>query len=181
MASTKIEKVSNTLNPLDYIPKRFGLAYNPPQIVVEYQKPSSGKLYHHKIKLHKLSPKSKISEIIEDIYKNHNLYLNHQKVNKAQIIQLVEKLREKYLKYNNNNNNEDDVYLKRKKSLKYDIGTNDNYNGLSTEELNAKKAYMDKYFDKHNIKVGDKEFQYDIRKDFDNNGNAEWDEDDEEI
>ena len=176
MASTKIEKVSNTLNPLDYIPKRFGLAYNPPQIVVEYQKPSSGKLYHHKIKLQKLlSLKSKISEIIEEIYKNHNIYLNHHKVSKAQIIQLVEKLREKYI----SNNNKDD--LNRKNSLKYDIGTNDNFNGLSIEELNAKKAYMDKYFDKHNIKVGDKEFQYDIRKDFDNNGNAEWDEDDEEI
>ena len=173
MASTKVE--TNTLSPTDYIPKRFGLTYNPPQIVVEYQKPSSGKLYHHKIKLHKLSPKSKISEIIEDIYKNHNIYLNHHKVSKAQIIQLVEKLREKYI----SNNNKDD--LNRKNSLKYDIGTNDNFNGLSIEELNAKKAYMDKYFDKHNIKVGDKEFQYDIRKDFDNNGNAEWDEDDEEI
>ena len=171
MASTKIEQVSNTV---DYIPKRFGLAYNPPQIVVEYQKPSSGKLYHHKIKMQKLlSLKSKISEIIEEIYKNHNIYLNHHKVSKAQIIQLVEKLREKYI----SNNNKDD--LNRKNSLKYDIGTNDNFNGLSVEELNAKKAYMDKFYDKHNIKVGDKNFQYDIRKDFVNDGNAEWDEDEE--
>ena len=174
MASTKIEKVSNTLNPLDYIPKRFGLAYNPPQIVVEYQKPSSGKLYHHKIKLQQLlTLKTKISEIIEEIYKNHNIYLNHHKVSKAQIIQLVEKLREKYI----SNNNKDD--LNRKNSLKYDIGTNDNFNGLSIEELNAKKAYMDKFYDKNNIKVGDKNFQYDIRKDFVNDGNAEWDEDEE--
>ncbi len=174
MASTKIEKVSNTLNPLDYIPKRFGLAYNPPQIVVEYQKPSSGKLYHHKIKLQQLlTLKTKISEIIEEIYKNHNIYLNHHKVSKAQIIQLVEKLREKYI----SNNNKDD--LNRKNSLKYDIGTNDNFNGLSIEELNAKKAYMDKFYDKHNIKVGDKNFQYDIRKDFINDGNAEWDDDEE--
>ena len=172
MASTKIEKVSNTLNPLDYIPKRFGLAYNPPQIVVEYQKPSSGKLYHHKIKLQKLSSKSKISEIIEDIYKNHNIYLNHHKVSKAQIIQLVEKLREKYI----SNNNKDDTPNNKRNSLKYDIGTNENFNGLSTEELNEKKAYMDKFYEKHNIKVGDKNFQYDIRKDFSNDGNPEWDD-----
>ena len=175
MASTKVE--TNTLSPTDYIPKRFGLTYNPPQIVVEYQKPSSGKLYHHKIKLLKLSPKSKISEIIEEIYKNHNIYLNHNKVSKAQIIQLVEKLREKYI----SNNNKDDVSINKRNSLKYDIGTNENFNGLSTEELNVKKAYMDKFYDKHNIKVGDKNFQYDIRKDFENNGNAEWDEEDEEI
>ena len=174
MASTKIEQVSNTVNPLDYIPKRFGLAYNPPQIVVEYQKPSSGKLYHHKIKLQKLlSLKSKISEIIEEIYKNHNIYLNHNKVSKAQIIQLVEKLKEKYVLNENKND------LNRKNSLKYDIGINDNFNGLSIEELNAKKAYMDKFYDKNNIKVGDKNFQYDIRKDFVNDGNAEWDEDEE--
>ena len=174
MASIKIDQVSNTINPLDYIPKRFGLAYNPPQIVVEYQKPSSGKLYHHKIKLQKLlSLKSKISEIIEEIYKNHNIYLNHNKVSKAQIIQLVEKLKEKYVLNENKND------LNRKNSLKYDIGTNENFNGLSIEELNAKKAYMDKFYDKNNIKVGDKNFQYDIRKDFVNDGNAEWDEDEE--
>ena len=172
MASTKVE--TNTLSPTDYIPKRFGLTYNPPQIVVEYQKPSSGKLYHHKIKLQKLlSLKSKISEIIEEIYKNHNIYLNHNKVSKAQIIQLVEKLKEKYVLNENKND------LNRKNSLKYDIGINDNFNGLSIEELNAKKAYMDKFYDKNNIKVGDKNFQYDIRKDFVNDGNAEWDEDEE--
>ena len=176
MASTKVENPQNQLNPLDYIPRRFGLAYNPPQIVVEYQKPSSGKLYHHKIKLLKLSPKSKISEIIEEIYKNHNIYLNHNKVSKAQIIQLVEKLREKYISNNNKDEN-----INKTNSLKYDIGTNENFNGLTTEELNVKKAYMDKFYDKHNIKVGDKNFQYDIRKDFENNGNAEWDEEDEEI
>ena len=170
MASTKVE--TNTLSPTDYIPKRFGLTYNPPQIVVEYQKPSSGKLYHHKIKLQKLSSKSKISEIIEDIYKNHNIYLNHHKVSKTQIIQLVEKLREKYI----SNNNKDDVSINKRNSLKYDIGTNENFNGLSTEELNEKKAYMDKFYEKHNIKVGDKNFQYDIRKDFSNDGNPEWDD-----
>ena len=169
MASTKVE--TNTLSPTDYIPKRFGLTYNPPQIVVEYQKPSSGKLYHHKIKLQKLSSKSKISEIIEDIYKNHNIYLNHHKVSKAQIIQLVEKLREKYISNNNKDEN-----TNKTNSLKYDIGTNENFNGLSTEELNEKKAYMDKFYEKHNIKVGDKNFQYDIRKDFANDGNPEWDD-----
>ena len=35
---------------------------------------------------------------------------------------------------------------------------------------------MDKFYEKHNIKVGDKNFQYDIRKDFSNDGNPEWDD-----
>ena len=51
----------------DYVPKRFGISYSPPQIVVEYNKPSKNKLYHHKIKLRNLSKDSKISEIVDDI------------------------------------------------------------------------------------------------------------------
>ena len=35
---------------------------------------------------------------------------------------------------------------------------------------------MDKFFDKNNIKKTDKNFQYDIRKDFPNDGNPEWDD-----
>ena len=168
------------LNPLDYEPQRFGLSYNPPQIILEYQKPSSGKLYHHKIKLQKFFNNAKISEIIDDIYKNHNSYLNHERINKALIIQLVEKLREKInlineqkekkIKEENEENNEKNV-------LEYDIDTNENFNVLSTEELNLRKKHMDKFYDKNYIKVSDKNFIYDIRKDFANEGDAEWDND----
>jgi hypothetical protein len=51
----------NSLNENDYMPKRFGISYNPPQIVVEYQKLSNNKLYHNKIKLHKFYYNKKIS------------------------------------------------------------------------------------------------------------------------
>ena len=68
----------------------------------------------------------------------------------------MEKLREKYI----SNNNIDDISINKINSLKYDIGTNENFNGLSTEELNEKKAYMDKFYEKHNIKVGDKVLAY---------------------
>ena len=36
---------------------------------------------------------------------------------------------------------------------------------------------MDKFYDKNYIKVSDKNFIYDIRKDFANEGDAEWDND----
>ena len=121
----------NSLNENDYMPKRFGISYKPPQIVVEYQKLSNNKLYHHKIKLHKFSSNTKISEIIDDMYKRHNVYLNHKKVNKAQIIQLVEKLREK-LKNENEEKNKNDV------KIVYNI-KNENLNKLNKEELDQKK------------------------------------------
>ena len=137
----------NLLNENDYMPKRFGISYKPPQIVVEYQKLSNNKLYHHKIKLHKFSSDAKISEIIDDMYKRHNVYLNHKKVNKAQIIQLVEKLREK-LKNENEEKNKNDV------KLVYNI-KNENLNKLNKEELDQKKKEMDIFYEQNNIKKTD--------------------------
>ena len=81
----------------DYVPKRFGISYSPPQIVVEYNKPSKNKLYHHKIKIKNLAKETKISDIVDEVYKKHGAYLNNKLVNKVKIIQLIEKLRQKYL------------------------------------------------------------------------------------
>lgn len=161
----------------DYLPKRFGLSYTPPQIVVEYQRPSSGKLYHHKIKFQHLTPQSKISELIDEIYTKHSVYLNHKRVSKAQIIQLVEKLREKYVRIARQNSEREEK-VKCEQEGGYDFDQNEDLNKLSKEELDAKKKEMDKFYEKNNIKVGDKNFQYDVRKDFENNGMGEWDDDD---
>ena len=161
--------MSNKINN-DYDPQRFGLSYDPPEIVVEYQKKSNGKLYHHKIKFHEITPDSKTSEMIEEMYKKHEHYLNHKRINKQEIINLVEKLKDKYLKS-----------LKEKEekssdSLSYDYEKDEDLNKVSEEELKKKKKQMNVQFERNNIKVGDKNYQYDVRKDFDNNGKAEWDD-----
>ena len=171
----KPNRRKNSLDENDYMPKRFGISYNPPQIVVEYQKLSNNKLYHHKIKLHKFSSKTKISEIIDYMYKRHNIYLNHKKVNKAQIIQLVEKLRGKL-----NQTNENDEKNKNDVKLVYNI-KDENLNKLSKEELDQKKKEMDVFYEQNNIKKTDKNFQYDIRKEFNNDEVlSDWDDDEED-
>jgi len=48
--------------------------------------PSSGKLYHHKMKLNKLTKESKMEEIMRDVYEKHSAYLDNKKVNPQQII-----------------------------------------------------------------------------------------------
>jgi centrosomal protein CEP19 len=48
----------------DFQPKRFALSYDPPVIVLEYMVPSTGKLYHHKMRLRNLTKDSKISDIM---------------------------------------------------------------------------------------------------------------------
>lgn len=169
--------MSNKDQPLDYIPRRFGLSYGPPQIIVEYQRPSTGKLYHHKIKFNQLSAQSKISDLIDDIYRKHSSYLNHKRVSRAQIIQLVEKLREKYLKISKENEMAVTVENDINKNEKYDFDQNEDLNKLTKEELDLKKEKMNIFYEKNSIKVGDDNFQYDIRKDFNNEGFAEWDND----
>ena len=161
--------MSKQTSNLDYDPKRFGLSYDPPQIIIEYQKPSSGKLYHHKINCYSFTESSKILEIVDEIYKKHKSYWNHKRISKAQIIQLVEKLRERRR-----------IFEESKKSNESNEYNNieEDLNIVSKEELDMKKKEMDKIYEKNKIEYGDKNFQYDIRKDFNNNQYAaEWDED----
>ncbi len=140
---------------------------------------SSGKLFHHKIKFKHLNQQSKISELIDDIYKHHSIYLNHKNVSKAQIIQMVEKLREKSGQSAEGKKKKEEgknAELENDSDMEYNI-KNEDLNSLTIEEVKAKKKEMDKFFDKNNIKAGDQDFQYDVRKDFSNDGNAEWDDD----
>lgn len=65
----------------DFQPKRFGLRYNPPTIginmlnlknkVLEYLNPGSGKLYHHKMKLLKLTADTPNNHAIDYLKKKH--------------------------------------------------------------------------------------------------------------
>lgn len=48
----------------DFQPKRFAVSYDPPVIVLEYMVPSTGKLYHHKMRLRNLTKDSKIQDIM---------------------------------------------------------------------------------------------------------------------
>jgi hypothetical protein len=90
-----MNKLEKKFNQNDYTPKRFGLKYNPPQIVVEYLTPSTGKLYHHKIRLGKFKPETNLQEVVKEVYEKHYMYLDNKKVNPAQIVRLIEKLNEK--------------------------------------------------------------------------------------
>jgi centrosomal protein CEP19 len=84
-------------NSNDYIPKRFGLNYSPPQIVIEYLAPSTGKLYHHKMRLHKFKKEKNNGEIIKELYERHQVYLDKKKVSSEQLIRLIERLKQNFV------------------------------------------------------------------------------------
>ena len=59
----------------------------------------------------------------------------------------------------------------------FDEFEDEDLNKLNDSELKKKKAEMDVEFEKNNIKKGDANFQYDIRKEFDHEQYAaEWDD-----
>lgn len=77
----------------DFVPKRFGLKYDPPTIIMEYLVPSSGKLYHHKMKLRDLQADTDTFDAIESVKKKHFQYFMGNKISETQMTNLVDKLK----------------------------------------------------------------------------------------
>jgi len=50
---------------------------------------------------------------------------------------------------------------------------------LTTEELQKRKDQMEKLYTKNVVNPNEKDFIYDVRKDFNEADNAEWDEDED--
>ena len=61
-------------------------------IVLEYLVPSTGKLYHHKMKLRQLTGDSNADEMLLYLEKRHPLYFVQRKLSKPQIKNLLKKL-----------------------------------------------------------------------------------------
>lgn len=97
LVSKKRAKVKNDdlVDPDDYMPKRFGLKYDPPTVVLEYMVMSLGKLYHHKMKLLRLTPESDVNEMVDYLYSRHGFYLKESVVSRQQIANLVIRLQKR--------------------------------------------------------------------------------------
>ena len=66
----------------DYLPKRFGLKFDPCTIVLEYMVRSTGKLHHHKMKLMRLTADSDLDKMYDYLVSRHELYISAKKVGK---------------------------------------------------------------------------------------------------
>ena len=141
----------------DYQPKRFGLKYAPPMIVLEYLVPSTGKLYHHKMNLKDLNKSTNLHQFFEQIKKKHALYLNTSKIAEDQVMGLIKKLQEK---------------------LSEDFNSVD-LNKLKPEEVQKYKDKMDEMYKNNFKKPGDPGYKYEIEKSFVSNLEASWDEEED--
>lgn len=114
----KRNKVRNDelVDPDDYIPKRFGLKYNPPMIVLEYMVISLGKLYHHKMKLMRLKGDSDLNEMVDYLYNRHGFYLKESVVSRQQLANLVSRLQKRLPLEQNENIENRNIKQKNEKS-----------------------------------------------------------------
>lgn len=58
----KLDKDPAELSLTDFEPQRFAVNYEPPIIILEYMVPTTGKLYHHKMKLRQIKASSKVED-----------------------------------------------------------------------------------------------------------------------
>ena len=104
-ATDKVRKDVADLSLSDFMPKRWALNYDPPMIskfkfiflkviiiVLEYLVPSTGKLYHHKMKLRRLTGSSTVKEQVKYLEKRHPLYFMRNNYKENQITDLIERL-----------------------------------------------------------------------------------------
>ena len=88
-----------------------------------------------------------------------------------------EKQKEPEKKLNKKIDKKDDELEEEEEEYGFDEFEDEDLNKLNDSALKKKKAEMDIEFEKNNIKKGDANFQYDIRKEFDHEQYAaEWDD-----
>lgn len=147
----------------DLRPKRFGLKYNPPTLILEYLVPSTGKLLHRRMSLKPSRLKSMEPHGVAEKLRDKNpVHLSDDKVRFDQVVDLITKLRNQLLP------NEAPVSP---------CDGNLDLNKLSIDEVAKHKSMMDVEFLKNQKKPGDKDFVYDVREEFSPTMDSGWDSD----
>eukprot|EP00747_Dinoflagellata_sp_TGD_P179133 gnl/TRDRNA2_/TRDRNA2_29411_c0_seq1.p1 gnl/TRDRNA2_/TRDRNA2_29411_c0~~gnl/TRDRNA2_/TRDRNA2_29411_c0_seq1.p1 ORF type:complete len:230 (+),score=58.47 gnl/TRDRNA2_/TRDRNA2_29411_c0_seq1:61-750(+) len=83
-----------SIDPCDVCPKRFGLNYDPPCIILEHLQVSTGKLFHRRIGLRSLRASSNAARVAEKLRQRNASLLGEDKVSFDQLVSLVQKLTE---------------------------------------------------------------------------------------
>ncbi|CAL1166425.1 unnamed protein product [Cladocopium goreaui] len=151
-------------------PRRFGLNYDPPAIILEYLEVSTGKLFHRKVALKRLRSSTDPARVAEKLRQvNRPLLTEDSGVAFEQIVSLVKKLQDSMHQKSSTASAETKV----PDEIDYHEA---NLNKLSDNELARHKAKMNTSFLANQMKPGDNGFVYDMRVDFpDADQSCGWD------
>lgn len=188
--SHSVGSASSSLEPKedDVCPKRFGLNFDPPTIVLEYLEVSTGKLFHRRIGLRRLRPTSDAARVAEKLRQKNQALLAEDRVSFEQIVSLVKRLQESQVSAphcgdaHSPGASEQGGSPLDSQSINNGVDYHTaNLNKLSEEELLQHKAKMDVAFFKNQKKRTDPDFVYDIRVDFDTEQGqpSGWDSDED--
>ncbi|XP_032887518.1 centrosomal protein of 19 kDa [Amblyraja radiata] len=161
---------------MTYIPRKCGVKFKPPTIVLIYEDENTKKTRQRLIPIRNFSRFSDCSQAAEEIKNNprHQLYLDG--VSQQQLQKLYQLLKDCL------------NGLSLENSLEAFVRTNpinpeEDLNKLDDNELAKKKKIMDELFEKNRRKPNDPEFVYDLEVDFPQDGQIEscgWDEEEQE-
>eukprot|EP00931_Biecheleriopsis_adriatica_P006065 TRINITY_DN107523_c0_g1_i1.p1 TRINITY_DN107523_c0_g1~~TRINITY_DN107523_c0_g1_i1.p1 ORF type:complete len:190 (-),score=44.75 TRINITY_DN107523_c0_g1_i1:19-531(-) len=149
-------------------PKRFGLNYDPPAIILEYLEVSTGKLFHRKVGLKRLRPTADPTRVAEKLrQKNRALLTEDSGVSFEQIVSLVKKLQEHLAQIQKSSiSSGASGYAKGAGAAPSIDYHKVDLNKLGDKELAEHKSAMDVEFFKNQKKPGDDGFVYDVQVDF---------------
>uniref|UniRef100_A0A6P8IKQ6 Centrosomal protein of 19 kDa n=1 Tax=Actinia tenebrosa TaxID=6105 RepID=A0A6P8IKQ6_ACTTE len=156
-----------------YSPKKCGVRYDPPTLVVFYEEKSSGKLHRRSIPIRKFNADTNISEATKHLKgSDHHLkYL--QNIPHKQIEGLLQMIQDKLKGI--------EPIPPSSYHINVKLNPDEDMNKLDDERLRQRKAAMDIDFEKNRIKPGDDDFMYDKEIEFPDTGKVEsgWDEEDD--
>uniref|UniRef100_UPI00398F7F64 centrosomal protein of 19 kDa n=1 Tax=Pristiophorus japonicus TaxID=55135 RepID=UPI00398F7F64 len=159
-----------------YIPKKCGVKFKPPAIVLIYEDESTKKTRQRLIPARNFSKCSDCSQAAEQLKNNprHQEYLDG--VSQQQLQKLYQLLRDSL---NGLSLGQSLETILRENS----INPEEDLNKLDDNELAKKKKIMDELFEKNQRKPNDPEFVYDLEVDFPQDGQTEscgWDEEEQD-
>ena len=85
-----LQKKKFKLSREEFLPRRFGLNFNPPMIILEYMVKSRGKLYLKKMKLFKLKPTTSTEVALKYLKMRYPDFFATEKIPEPQIMRLVD-------------------------------------------------------------------------------------------
>jgi len=172
--STKALKTNNI--KMNITAKKCCIRFDPPTLILYYELHSSGKIHRRSIPIREKETK-KSDDILKELNEtHHSKYL--QEFNNNQLKRLMKKLIEKQPGLQ--------IDLEEKKSNDFDLDIEKtDLNKLDDDTLNVVKEKMNESFEQNKVKPGDKEWQYDVEVDFEEQDDGEqiegsaWDDEDE--
>lgn len=123
----KSHKKKISLTAEEFIPKRFGLNYNPPMIILEFMLRSRGKLYLKKMKLYKLRATTSREVALKYIKMRYPDFFISNQIADKQLLSLIDKLKENLLK---------DANMKKQKPVEMKDKENNHKNTVAQKQLN---------------------------------------------